>query len=498
MRIPPPVFAALACLGSVATAIARPVQVGSKSFTESVILGEIATQILRSSGVAATHRRQLGGTQVLWRALRRGEIDIYAEYTGTIAEEILAGSGVRGQEDLRRLLAASGVRMSGPLGFDNTYALGVKEELGARLGLRTISDLRRYPGLRFGFSNEFMDRADGWPSLRRHYGLPQRNVRGLDHDLAYRALASGALDVTDLYSTDAEIVYYGLRVLKDDWNHFPRYEAVLLYREDLLRRVPWAEPALKRLEGRISPEAMRDMNARVKLRREPESQVAAAFLSTNFGVGAQTPEETLAGRLARNTRDHLLLVGVSLAAAISIAVPLGVAAAKRPRLGHVVLAIAGIVQTIPSLALLVLLIPLLGIGEPPAVAALFLYSLLPIVRNTCTGLQDISPAIRESAAALGLPPLAQLWRIELPIASRAILAGIATSAVINVGTATLGALVGAGGYGQPILTGIRLDDFGLILEGALPAAALALLVQGLFEALQRLVVPKGLRLEPAA
>ncbi len=144
------------------------------------------------------------------------------------------------------------------------------------------------------------------------------------------------------------------------------------------------------------------------------------------------------------------------------------------------------------------MIPLLGIGGPPAVLALFLYSLLPIVRNTYTGLREIPPAIRESAAALGLPPFARLQIVELPMASRSILGGIKTSAVINVGTATLGALIGAGGYGQPILTGLRLDNVGLILEGAVPAAVLAIVVQGVFEIAEQLLVPKGLRLKPAA
>jgi osmoprotectant transport system permease protein len=141
------------------------------------------------------------------------------------------------------------------------------------------------------------------------------------------------------------------------------------------------------------------------------------------------------------------------------------------------------------------MIPLLGIGFKPSIAALFLYSLLPIVRNTYAGLQNIPPHIRESAEALGLPPQSRLWLVELPIASRTILAGIKTAAVMNVGFATLGALIGAGGYGQPILTGIRLDDIGLILQGAIPAAGLALLVQGLFEVAERVVVSKGLRLE---
>jgi len=477
---------------------AQQVTVGSKAFTENVILGEVVTQLAGSSGAAAEHRRELGGTQVLWNALRRGEIDAYPDYTGTIREEILAGRAIRDDAMLRQALEEQGIHVSAPLGFNNTYALGMKEQLAEQLGIRAISDLRRHPELQFGFSNEFMERGDGWPSLRDRYQLPQRDVRGLDHDLAYRGLDSGAIQVIDLYSTDAEIRYYALRALDDDLRHFPAYEAVLLYRADLMGRAADALAAIRRLEGRISAAGMIEMNARAKLERVPEARVAADFLATNFNVASDVAEQTSQDRFFQNTRAHLFLVAVSLTAAILIAVPLGVVAAKLPRAGQAILAIVGIIQTIPSLALLVFMIPLLGIGDAPAIVALFFYSLLPIVRNTYTGLHDIPPSLRESAAALGLPGGARLWRVELPMASRAILAGIKTSAVINVGTATLGALIGAGGYGQPIFTGIRLDNIGLILEGAVPAALLALLVQGLFEVFERVLVPKGLRLKPAA
>jgi osmoprotectant transport system permease protein len=252
--------------------------------------------------------------------------------------------------------------------------------------------------------------------------------------------------------------------------------------------------ALRRLGGRIDAATMTAMNARVKLDRVPEPRVASEFLARELGVLAPVVDETRGQRLLRTTRDHLTLVGISLSAALALALPLGILAAKRPRLGTAILGAAGVLQTVPSLALLVLMIPLLGIGPPPAIAALLLYSLLPIVRNTHSGLRAIPDPLRESAEALGLSPAARLLRVELPLASPAILAGIKTSAVINVGTATLGALIGAGGYGEPILTGIRLDDAGLLLEGAVPAALLALGVQSLFDALEHVLVPRGLRL----
>ncbi|MGB5466877.1 MAG: glycine betaine ABC transporter substrate-binding protein [Sedimenticolaceae bacterium] len=471
---------------------AETVVVGSKKFTESVVLGDIAAQLIQASGIEAIHRRELGGTRVLWGALISGEIDVYAEYSGTLRNEILADESGTDTQDLAAALARFGVRMTPALGFNNTYALGMIAETAHALGIARISDLREHPTLAFGFSNEFMDREDGWPGLQQHYRLAQRQVRGMDHDLAYRALIAGQIQLTDLYSTDAEIPYYGLRVLQDDAGFFPEYRAMLLYRADLAERAPEAVAALSRAVGRISADRMSAMNARVKLDRIAEPEVAAEFLLDDLGIRSAASAEGVMARLWRHTHEHLTLVGISLAAAILISIPLGILAWARPRLGQIILAAAGILQTIPSLALLVFMIPLLGIGGPPAIVALFLYSLLPIIRNTHAGLSDIPPSIRESAEALGLPPAARLRRIDLPIASRSILAGIKTSAVINVGTATLGALIGAGGFGQPILTGIRLDDTALILQGAVPAAVLALLVQGLFDLAERRMLPAGL------
>jgi osmoprotectant transport system permease protein len=487
------VVAAVLGAGARAAASDRPVRVGSKVFTESVVLGEMVRLLAESTGQAVEHRRELGGTRVLWGALLAGEIDVYPEYTGTLRQEILAREHLGNIDELRRALAGRGLRMTRELGFNNTYALGVKAELAERLGLRTISDLRTHPDLVFGFSNEFLSRADGWPGLRRRYALPQADVRGLDHDLAYRGIASGALHVIDLYTTDAEIDYYGLRVLADDRNYFPVYDAVLLYRADLEQRAPDVVAALKRLAGRIDARQMAALNAQAKLRREPEAQVAAQFLALQLGIESTTHAIDAWQRLRRHTAEHLTLVAISLSAAILMAVPLGVFAAYHPRAGQLVIGAASVIQTIPSLALFVFMIPLLGIGGAPAVAALFLYSLLPIVRNTYAGLTDIAAPIRESAAALGLSRAARLRLIELPLSARSILAGIKTAAVINVGTATLAALIGAGGYGQPILTGIRLDDIALILQGAIPAAVLALLVQGLFELAERIIVPRRLR-----
>ena len=495
-------LAAILCIAFFADAVLSPkcaasekVAVGSKVFTESVILGELATQLGRNEGVDTIHRSQLGGTRVLWNALLAGQIDAYPEYTGTIAQELLPGAPSE-ESGLRAQLAKHGIGMTHSLGFNDTYAIGVPEALAARLNISTIGDLRAHPELRFGFSNEFLDRKDGWPALHSAYDLPQTHVTGLDHDLAYRAIASGKIDVMDLYSTEPEIAFYHLRALDDGEKHvFPEYKAVYLYRLDLNQRAPAFVKAICRLEGAIDASRMIAMNGACKLDKMPESRVAADFLLKQLQIKSESREPDTLMVLLMRTREHLLLVGISLFASIIVAVPLGVMAFAWPRLGHVILVAIAAIYTIPALALLVFMIPVFGIGTWPAIAALFLYGLLPIVRNTHTGLSNISPGLRESAIVLGLSPMARLLRIELPMAAPSILAGIKTTAVINVGTATIGALIGAGGYGQPILTGIRLANNSLILSGAVPAAILALLMQSGFGLTERLVLPRGLRLK---
>ncbi|MCB0282500.1 MAG: ABC transporter permease subunit [Calditrichaeota bacterium] len=468
---------------------ASDIVVASKKFTENIILADIAGMLLKDKGFNVDHRAGLGGTRVLWNALLKSEIDLYPEYSGTISQEIFAAEKLFDFSEVLNKLDSLGIAVVGPLGFNNTYALGMLKNRSGELSISEISDLNKHPQLVLGFTNEFMDRADGWPALQRSYQLPQKNVQGLDHDLAYRGLASGALDVIDLYSTDAEILYYDLQVLKDNLNHFTEYQALYLVRKDLLQQDPAIGKTLHLLAGQINAAEMVKMNARAKIDKIPSMDVAGDFVNTHFGISVSSNKVTFRDRLIKRTLEHLLLVSLSLSAAIIIALPLGVLAVKLKRTGRIILSIAGIIQTIPSLAILVFMIPLLGIGAEPAMMALFLYSLLPIIRNTYSGIQDIPVSISESAVAIGLTRWEKLRFIELPLAARSILAGIKTASVINVGTATLGALIGAGGYGQPILTGIRLDDLGLILEGAVPAALLALAVQGIFDVLEKWVIP---------
>jgi osmoprotectant transport system permease protein len=470
---------------------AADVVIGSKKFTESYVLGEIAKRTLTDAGIPTEHRQGMGGTIILWEALRGGQIDAYPEYTGTIATEILKSDSTLSLDQIRNSLGKVGVGVTAPLGFNNTYALVMRRSEAQRLGIRTISDLQRHPELKFGLTHEFLERQDGWRPLRQRYGLPQQNIIGIDHALGYSALANGSIAVKDAYSTDAKIEQYDLSVLEDDLHFFPKYEAVFLFRSSTRAD---AIAALRRLEGTLDETRMIRLNAEAE---RTKNYARAADLY--FERSARSPNslnDSFPHKLARWTLRHLQLAGFSLLLSIVVGIPLGIVASRGGAVGHVILGFAGIVQTIPSLALLALLVPLpfFGISIRTAIAALFLYGLLPIVRNTATGLQDIPRSLRESAVALGLSPVARLWEVYLPMASRSILSGIKTSAVINIGTATLAALIGAGGLGEPIISGLSLNDRVTILEGAIPAAVLALLVQWCFDLLDLVLIPKGLRL----
>ena len=480
----------LILVAAVSPASANPIVIGSKKFTESYVLGEIAQHALNDAGVAAEHRQGMGGTIILWQALRGGQIDAYPEYTGTIAQEILRNSHPSFQE-IRDALGKFGVGMTEPLGFNNTYALVMRRSEAQRLGVRTIGDLRKHPELKMGLTHEFLDRQDGWRPLRERYGLPQQSVIGIDHALGYAALANGSIDVKDAYSTDAKIEENDLVVLEDDLRFFPKYDAVFLFRSSTS---PDAISALRRLEGTLDEKRMIHLN--MEAERTKNYTFAANLYFADGGKSANSLGETFPHKLARWTLRHLELAGFSLLLSVIVGIPLGIVASRGGVIGQGILGFASIVQTIPSLALLALLVPVpfFGISVRTAITALFLYGLLPIVRNTASGLQDIPRSLRESAVALGLSPFTRLWEIYLPMASRSILSGIKTSAVINIGTATLAALIGAGGLGEPILSGLNLNDHATILEGAIPAALLALLVQWFFDVLDRVLIPKGLRL----
>lgn len=477
--------------------------VGSKVFPESDILAEVVTQLALHRQIDAKHER-VGSTPIVWSALLSGEIDMYPEYTGTIVKEILKDDSLADENAIRAALEKQGVGMTKSLGFSNPYAIVMLESRAEELGIRTISDLQQHPQVRFVISTEFSERNDGWPTLKRAYQLPQNSPKIMEHGLAYAAVSGGEADATDAYLTDAAVRQFGFRVLEDDRGVFPDYEAVLLYRQDALARVPELQQVIDQVVGSITTEMMQELNQHVQVDRLSPGVTAQAYLAKGYDIGGDYSAPSLAKRLLRYGLQHLFLVATALAAGIVVAIPLGILAAKRKRLEHVILSTAEVIQTIPGLALLALLMPavrqigLPGTGPAPVIVALFLYSLLPIIRNTYTGIRDIPLTLRESAQVLGLTPWATLWQIELPMASRLILAGIKTTAVITVGYATLGGLIGAGGFGEPIAAGLSSSNARLMIEGAVPAAVLALAVKVVFEIAERFVVPRGLRVQAGA
>jgi len=501
-----------------------PVVVASKPFGESYLLAEIFAQLLEARGHPVERRLGLGSTEVAFGALRTGAVDVYPEYTGTGFLAILGREprGTRAQvfrEVSREFRERWGIRWLPPLGFENTYAVSVRRETARERGLSTLSDLAREgEELVGGFSPDFMGRGDGLPGLAEAYGLRLRETRSLMQAVKYEALRGGRVDVIDAYSTDGFLGRAEVVVLEDDRGFFPPYEAAPLVSRRFHQERPEAVAALTELAGLLDEERMRELNHRVEVEGESIRSVAASALR---GLGLVDPEEgepvlgeageplevgPAGARAAsfpaylwerrdqtlQETRRHLLLVAISLLAAILVAIPAGLALERARRGAEGVIRGVGVIQTLPSIALLAFMIPLLGIGVVPAIVALFLYSLFPILRNTYSGVRDADPKAVEAARALGMTPVQVLRHVRLPLAAPVIMAGVRTAAVINVGTATLAAFIGAGGLGDPIVSGLALSDPWMILAGAVPAAVLAVLVDAGLGLAERGVAPRGI------
>jgi osmoprotectant transport system permease protein len=489
------------------------VVVASKPFGESYVLAEMFAQILEARGIAVDRRPGLGATEIAFGAIRTGAADVYPEYTGTGLLAILGEEPAREPAKVfdrvsREFRRRWDARWLPPLGFENTYAIAVRRETAERHRLATLSDLARAaPSLRAGLTPDFIGRPDGLPGLARAYGVRFAQVRALLPAVKYQALAAGEVDVIDGYSTDGLIARYDLVVLEDDRRFFPPYQAAALVSGRLATRRPAAVAALTELSGRLDEAMMRSLNRRLEVDREPVGRVAGdalAELGLTASTGARPGAAERPGgeslpqylwdrraELFGMVRRHLLLVALSLAAAVAVALPLGLGLERLAWGAEPVVRAAGILQTLPGIALLAFMIPLLGIGVVPAVVALFLYSLYPILRNTYTGVRDAAPDAVAAGRALGMTPRQILSHIRLPLAAPVIMAGIRTAAVINVGTATLAAFIGAGGLGDPIAAGLALSDTRMILSGAIPAALLALGVDGALGAVERVVRPGG-------
>lgn len=490
------------------------VSVASKTFTESRLLAEMIAQLIEArTDIRVERRMGLGGTMVVFTALREGEADIYPEYTGT-AWSVVLKKEERAPDPLKTYLTVKreyedkyGITWLDPFGFSNSYAVAVRTPVAERLGIRRISDLEGHAAdLRAGWSLEFLNREDGLPGLVSHYGLRLAESRGMEHGLAYEAIRAGEIDLIDAYTTDGKLLKYPLRLLEDDKNFFPPYECAPLVRLETLESHPELKGVLNELAFRIPAEKMQKLNYEVEEAGRPFADVARSFLveegllkadapqSAGESIGGGTLSEFIVARVPVTIRligEHLFLTGIAVALAILIAVPLGIYLTRNERFSGLVIGTTGVIQTIPSLALLAFMIPIPGFGLSmrSAIAALFLYALLPIVRNTFTGIKEVDADLIEAAEGMGLKENQILRHVQLPLAIPTIMAGVRTAAVISVGVATLAAFIGAGGLGEPILTGLQLNEPRLIMAGAVPAALLALSVDGVLGLVERFLAP---------
>ena len=468
------------------------IKIGSKAFTESHILAEIMAQLLEFHQFNVQRKLGLGGTLIAYEALKGREIDVYPEYTGTLAQVILKRPELKGKS-LEFAAQQEGFGITTEFGFNNTYALVVMESFAEKHQLQTMSDLSQFETLQAAFSHEFLNREDGWPALQKVYQYRWR-PRGIEHALAYDAMSAQQLDVTDAYTTDGELEGYELRLLLDDKAFFPEYLAIGLSHNDLPLK---AQEILNTLSSGITASEMKAMNARVGLENESPATVATDFLVSKGLLPKNNQEASdhlIQWDLIRyQTLQHLKLTGIALFFACLIAIPIGLWVSQRPWSSKFTLYSVGLIQTIPSLALLALMIPLFGLGQITAITALFLYSLLPIMRNTVLGIRSIDPLLIEVSMALGLNRWQRLQKIEWSLALPVIFAGIRTATIISIGTATLAAFVGAQGLGEPIITGLTLNQPILIFHGAIPAVLLAIMLEVLFDVCEKLYFPKGLQ-----
>lgn len=477
--------------------------VGSKAFAEGYLLGEILAQLLESDGFQVERRLGLGKTLITYEALAHGEIDVYVEYTGTLLQAILKqpADAAKIPFDMAKLNAAlqnRGLQVLPPLGFNSTYALVMSANKKQAFNIQTIGDLTQYADWVVSISHEFMHRPDGWFQLKEAYQLPQK-AGGIEHSLAYEAINNGSIAITDAYSTDGDIATRGLELLEDNLGFFPEYLALPLVRQSMPDA---AKASIMQLAGTIDERLMQQLNAKVLQEDQSYASVARDFLndaglkdglSLNDGLSLTERLLTRLQPLIKPLKEHLQLTFSALLAATLLGVGVGLLCYRSHKLSRLLIYSTGLMQTIPSLALLALLIPIFGIGWLPAVIALFVYSLLPIVRSTLTSLVTIDPLLKEVALGLGLTHKQQILKVYLPMALPGMLTGIKTAAVISIGTATLASFIGAGGLGDPIITGLSLNDHSLVLLGAIPAALLAIMTEWLFERLERRWIPAHMR-----
>lgn len=492
----------------------EPIIIGSKAFSESIINAEMLGQLLESKGQAVTRKLSLGGTKVAFDALNHGGIHVYPDYTGTGYIMILKKNGERDPDKVhdivsRDFLDKFDIKWSKSLGFNNTYALTKRRDDKKLSFAKTISDVSgKLQNTKLGAPYEFMERLDGYKGLAKTYNLnfAAENLTSLNAGLMYNAIKDKQVDMIVSYSTDGRIKAFNLEILKDDKNYFPPYQPAFLVKSNTFIKYPLLKESIESLEGIISEEEMVEMNDQVdRLKQQPKLVARNFLIKKGLLKGVQTKKQKeqsfLSFMVSRKAElfkllgEHLLLSFVAIFFALLVSVPTGVLLTRKKKAAQIVFPIVNTIQTIPSLALLGFLIPLLGIGFAPAALALFLYSLLPLVRNTYEGIKAVDRNFVEASKGIGLTNFQILFRVEIPLALPIILAGLRTATVIVIGTATLAALIGAGGLGDPIFRGVATVNSNLILLGAIPSALLAIAADKMIGVVGNLFISKGIKLK---
>ena len=489
--------------------------IGSKIFPEQVILSEmLALYLEREYGLEVERNLNLGGSKVAFDALVKGDIDIYPEYTGTGYILILGRKELLNADETYKIVSREfekkyNILWSEPIGFNNTFSIAIRKKDPLLKEVERISELKGKVGeIKLAAPHEFFEREDGYEGFKKLYALnfDSNNVSSMNPGLMYSALRDSQVDIIVSDSTDGRIKAYNLKIIEDDKNFFPPYYAAWLHRKDLIQRHPELKKALKVFSGLIDEKEMIKLNNKVAAQQIEPRTVALNFLINKGLIEGELQKESenksffsyafsRKDYLLKITKEHLTLSFGSLFFALLFSLPTGIYLTRLPRLQSSVFSVINTVQTIPSLALLGFLIPFLGIGFKPAILALFLYSLLPLVRNTYTGIKSVDSKYIEASKGLGLSQMQILFKVELPLALPVILAGIRTASVIVIGTATLAALVGAGGYGDPIFRGVSTVNSYLILMGAIPSAILAVATDKILGWLEKKIVSPGLLMD---
>ena len=495
--------------------------IGSKIFTENILLGEIIAQLLEQNyGFQITRKFNMGGTKLLFDALKTGSIDLYPEYTGTGYAMILKESKKLSPQATytfvqKKFLKKYQMLWSPPLGFENTYVLALRKNDSRFKNVSLNSDLEHldFP-LKIASEHEFTERKDGWKLFKQSYKLKKATILSLNPSLMYTAIDNNKVDIIVSYSTDGRIQNYQLKTLKDDKNFFPSYLASYLTTKRLIKSQPELKEAFQALEGQISPQEMRELNRQVEQLKKSLPEVASHFLLKKDllkDIENKTKAQSLSlsqesllsyyykkrGYFFKILKEHLILVFTALFLALLFSFPLSLWAVYNKRVEKLLFFFVNILQTIPSMALLGALIPFLGIGFTPAITALFIYSLLHLIRNIFEGIKNIDSHSVEVSAGIGLNQWQTLRNIQIPLAMPIIIAGVRTALILLVGTATLAAFIGAGGLGDPIFRGIATLDSRLIFMGAVPACVLALFLDKSLNLVEKLLISKGLQKRPS-